>query len=130
MHATYETQPLSFVVALASLFDVYELQLTEKDFAYCAMLVAACFKKENADDEKAKALGLALLRPLRNRLKQTGEVPLPKGDDIGMNLPEMWGIRALKKVEERLPESKRGRAMKQALNVWRTKNGHLATEAS
>jgi hypothetical protein len=123
--ATYDTRPLSFVVTLTSLFDVYQLPNISKDFPSCSMLVAACFNKEASENVDARNLGFSLLRHLRGCMDKTAELPPPKGDEVVQKLPDVWTIHAMKKVEERLPAGRGGEQAKHWVHNWRKNNGHI-----
>lgn len=120
INATYDTQPLSFIIAVTSLFDVYKLPPVAQDLPCCAMVISACLKDGSAD---ALVVAQALVPHLKKVLDKVGPQPIPraqKGDDMS----KVWARWALKKVDEMTfkLEGKR----EDWLRDWRLKSGHIA----
>lgn len=128
LNTIYYTQAIDSVIVLTSLFNVYKLQPVAEDLSCCAMVIAACLKSQNKD---AQVIADALLPHLKTLVKAQGKGPLPKGDEVGQNLPLVWGIRAVGRIDELLPTkgSDNEAGMRRWLHSWRVKSGHVPTVA-
>ncbi|KXN83303.1 hypothetical protein AN958_01636 [Leucoagaricus sp. SymC.cos] len=109
LNASYDTRPLSFIISITSLYDVYKLPPVAEDFPSCAMVVAACLKNKT---EHGQVIGNALLPHLRTLAQQQCPVPMPKGQEVGWKLPLVYLGRAMKRIEGRLPEDEKGQDVK------------------
>ena len=124
LNATYDSQPLSFIIAITSLFDVYKLTPVAQDLPCCAMVVSACLKDGSAD---ALVVAKALVPRLKTALDKVGPQPISHTRETGDDMPRVWASRALKTVDERMFKAKGSREV--WLRDWRLRSGHI-TEAS
>lgn len=124
LNATYDNQPLSFIIAITSLFDIYKLTPVAQDLPCCAMVVSACLKDGSAD---ALVVAEALVPHLKTVLDEAGPQPIPQTREKGDDMPRVWASWALKKVDESMFKAKGSR--EGWLRDWRLSSGHI-TDAS